>query len=69
AMGTEEIPRLRVGIGKPPPGQDSVRFVLSVFGKEEEAVIREAYRKAADAVETWVAEGIDVCMTRFNGGN
>jgi len=66
AMGTEEVPRLRIGIGKPPAGQDSVRFVLSAFGREEEAVIREAYRKAADAVELWVAEGIEASMGKFN---
>lgn len=66
AVGTEEVPRLRIGIGKPSSGQDSVRFVLSSFGKEEEVVIREAYRKAADAIEIWVTQGIEACMSQFN---
>jgi PTH1 family peptidyl-tRNA hydrolase len=66
ALGTEEIPRLRIGIGKPPGGQDSVRFVLSHFGKEEVPVIQKACRKAADAIEIWVTQGIEACMSQFN---
>lgn len=66
ALGTEEVPRLRIGIGKPPGGEDSVRFVLSHFGKEEETIIRGAYRRAADAVEIWVTQGIEACMSQFN---
>lgn len=66
ALGTEEVPRLRIGIGKPPTGQDSVRFVLSRFAKEEETAIQKAFCKAADAIEVWVTQGIEACMSQFN---
>lgn len=65
-LGTEEFPRLRIGIGAPPPGQDAVRFVLSRFSPEEERCMQEAYRRAADAVEVWIGEGIQTSMSRFN---
>ncbi|GIX01992.1 MAG: peptidyl-tRNA hydrolase [Thermogutta sp.] len=68
-LGTEAVPRLRIGIGAPPPGQDAVRFVLSRFTPEEEAVMREAYRRAADGVELWVHQGIQACMNRYNAGD
>lgn len=65
-LGTEAFPRLRVGVGAPPPGQDAVQFVLSRFSSEEEAVMRKAYSRAAEAVEVWVGEGLQTCMNRFN---
>lgn len=66
AMGSEEVPRLRIGIGTPPPGQDAMRFVLTRFTPAEQAVMREAYQKAADGVIHWVSHGIEDCMNRYN---
>jgi len=66
ALGTENIPRLRVGIGSPPEGMDMAAFVLSPFEPEEEAVISQAVEAAAEAAKVWAKEGIETAMQRFN---
>jgi PTH1 family peptidyl-tRNA hydrolase len=65
-LGSESFPRLRIGIGEPPPGLDQVRYVLMPFRREEMAEVREAIDLAADAVEAWLGEGIEAAMSRFN---
>ncbi len=64
AVGTPEVARVRVGIGR--PGGDAVDHVLSRFSPEEEPVVAEAVERAADAVETALQEGIERAMDRFN---
>ena len=63
-LGTQEFPRLRVGVGRPAAG--AVEHVLGQFTPEEEAVLPQIVARAADAVECAVAEGMDVAMNRFN---
>ena len=65
-LGTEQVPRLRVGVGDVPEGWDTAAYVLSRFRKDEQDVIAEAYAAAADGVEQWVANGIDHCMNTYN---
>lgn len=65
-LGTEEFPRLRVGIGRPGPAEDAVSYVLRWFEREELPTISEAMQRAADAVEAWVGIGVDEAMNRFN---
>ena len=64
ALGTDEFPRLRVGIGR---GGDDVDHVLSGFRRAELELVREVIATAADAVELWLAEGTEAAMNRFNG--
>ncbi len=66
ALGTEEVPRIRIGIGAPPPGQDLVSYVLSPFTSEELAVVRESIATAAEAVLVVLREGIVTAMNRYN---
>lgn len=66
-LGSEEFPRLRLGIGRPPGRMEPAAYVLQDFGSEQLPIIDEAYSKAADAVLTWLAEGIELAMSRFNG--
>ncbi len=66
-LGTQEIPRLRVGIDAPPENWDAADFVLSKFRPNELATIETAIQVAADAVETWSKAGIEACMNRYNG--
>jgi PTH1 family peptidyl-tRNA hydrolase len=66
-LGTNEVPRLRVGIGLPPPRWDVADFVLSQFSKEEKEAMSETYCRAADAVAVWSADGVAECMNQFNG--
>lgn len=65
-LGTDEYPRLRVGVGQPGPG-DAVDHVLSRFKSGERKSIDEAIAKAADGVLIWVRSGMDACMNRVNG--
>jgi PTH1 family peptidyl-tRNA hydrolase len=66
ALGTDEVPRLRIGIGPVPPAWIAADFVLSKFSAEERLGVDESVKRAADAVETWAKEGIAACMNRYN---
>jgi PTH1 family peptidyl-tRNA hydrolase len=65
-LGTEEVPRLRIGIGSPPEGWEAANYVLGKFGKEELPQIEQAIRDAVEAVVTWARQGIEYCMNRYN---
>ena len=65
-LGSQGFGRLRVGIGEPPPHMDQVTYVLSRFTPDEREQVGEAIARAADAVEAWIAVGIDEAMNRFN---
>ena len=65
--GSGDFPRVRVGMGAPPPEWDLADWVLSKFQTEEERKIAyDAYLTAADAALCWAEHGIDVAMNRFN---
>jgi len=64
SLGSNEFNRLRVGIGR---SGDAVDHVLSTFRSGERELADEAIQTAADAVERWLADGIDAAMTQFNG--
>jgi PTH1 family peptidyl-tRNA hydrolase len=65
-LGTDQFPRLRVGVGGGEPGRDLSSHVLGRFGAEERQQILDAVNRAADAVEVFAAEGIEAVMNRFN---
>jgi PTH1 family peptidyl-tRNA hydrolase len=65
-LGTDEYPRLRMGIGQPAPGE-AVDFVLTRFKPGERAAVEEAVTTAADGVLLWVRQGLAACMNRVNG--
>lgn len=58
--------RVRVGVGKPVSKDHGADHVLSRFGKREREAVDVTLELAADAVETIVADGVDVAMNRFN---
>jgi PTH1 family peptidyl-tRNA hydrolase len=66
-LGTDEVARLRIGIGSPPDGWAWPDYVLSKFAKEEIPLMEQAVASALDAVVVWACEGIEVCMNRYNG--
>lgn len=65
-LGTEEIARLRIGIGSVPEAWDAADYVLSRFGRQEREEIDQAIARAADGVAVWIREGIQYCMNQFN---
>lgn len=65
-MGTDEFPRIKVGVGDKPKGWDLADYVLSRFAKEEQETIREALKNTSDAVKTILTDGIDVAMNQYN---
>ncbi len=65
-LGTDQFPRLRVGIGRPPGQMDPVDYVLRIFTASEQEEIAFARMKAVDAIETWLTEGIVAVMNRYN---
>jgi peptidyl-tRNA hydrolase, PTH1 family len=65
-LHTDEFLRIRIGVGKPPGRMQGADHVLKRPGKAERAELDVVIEEAADAVETIVAEGVDVAMNRFN---
>ena len=67
-LGTDQFPRLRVGVGeKPHPDYDMADWVLGKFVGEDKKAIDAAVKRAADAVECILKEGLDRGMSKFNG--
>lgn len=66
ALGTDQYPRLRIGIGTPPPDVDHADYVLRPFEAEQWSAIEPALERAADAVEVFVTHGLEAAMNRFN---
>lgn len=64
-FGTDEISRLRIGIGRVHPSA-ATEYVLSRFEPDERPVIQAALARAADAVECWLRSGIEAAMNGFN---
>jgi PTH1 family peptidyl-tRNA hydrolase len=65
-LGTDEFPRLRIGVGGGHPGADVAKHVLSRFSVRERQVVEAALAYAADAVECFLSEGLTTAMNRFN---
>ena len=67
-LGTDQFPRLRVGVGqKPHPDYDLADWVLGKFQGEDKKAMDAAIQRAADGVECLLKEGLDRAMNRFNG--
>jgi peptidyl-tRNA hydrolase, PTH1 family len=66
ALGTEYFFRVRVGIGRPPPGVEAIDFVLETFSAAEAALLDGILNRGADAVAALLREGPQRTMERFN---
>jgi len=64
-LGTQDFPRLRVGIGRP-ADEDAVNYVLGNFTPAERQVIQEVYERVADAVLCLLTDGLEAAMNRYN---
>ena len=67
-LGTDQFPRIRLGVGqKPHPDYDMADWVLGKFQVEDKKAVEEAVKRAADAAECLIREGVDKAMNRYNG--
>ncbi len=66
ALGTQEIMRIRLGVGPDHPVGDGARYVLSQFKKTQYPVLDQVLDSAADAVRVILKDGVQAAMNRFN---
>ena len=66
SLGTEDFPRLRVGVGRGDGGKNLSSFVLGRFTEDEHEIISAAVLRAADATEVFIDKGIGPAMNMFN---
>ncbi|MGA2904661.1 MAG: aminoacyl-tRNA hydrolase [Candidatus Korobacteraceae bacterium] len=66
ALGTQEITRIRLGIGPDYPVGDGAKYVLSQFKESQLPVVDQVLDQAAEAVRVILAEGVQAAMNRFN---
>lgn len=65
-LGTDEIIRVRIGIGPKPEGTDLAQFVLSDFSNEELVLLNKVLDVAVEAVQMIVSEGVQKAMSLYN---
>jgi len=66
AIGTPQFVRVKIGIGRPAPRQDSADYVLQTFTKEEIEVLNPCLDRAVDALEWLIHRGAAAAMNQFN---
>jgi len=66
-LGSEEFPRMRLGIGRPPGRMDPKDYVLKKFKGDEEIILDQVLDTCSDALEIYLEQGIEKAMTLFNG--
>ena len=71
-LGSEDFPRIRVGIGRPRAEEQSisedaiVNYVLSDFSPQEEATIKPVIATVSEAIDCFLSQGIEAAMSKFN---
>jgi PTH1 family peptidyl-tRNA hydrolase len=65
-LGTNEFARLRLGIDRPPGRMDPAAYVLQNFSPKELQTVSEMLDRAADAALSWVTDGLNVAMNKYN---
>ena len=67
SLGSDAFPRIRIGVGAPPhPDYDMADWVLSVFRNQDLEDMLAASDRAAEAVTTYISDGPERAMNRFN---
>lgn len=65
-LGHKDVPRLRVGIGRPPGRMEATSWVLGRFSEAEKEAVEYSIVRSADSIETWCSEGLEPTMNKFN---
>jgi len=66
-LRSEQVARLKIGIGRPEHGGDTIRYVLSPFDDRQWQELETVWERVLQAVEVWLREGLETAMNRFNG--
>lgn len=66
-LGTKDVPRMRLGIGRPPGRMDPADYVLQNFSRDDLKSLSELLDRAADAALEFVTNGLTAAMNKFNG--
>ena len=64
--GSDQFPRIKVGVGAKPPKMDLADYVLSRFGAEEQKIMDEAFGEAAEAAVMMMTTGAERAMNHYN---
>jgi PTH1 family peptidyl-tRNA hydrolase len=67
-LGSQDFPRLRIGIGRPPGRMDPADYVLQDVSGEEAIRFDRVLDRAVEAIETWLDEGVERAMDQHNHG-
>ncbi len=62
-----DFPRLRLGVGRPPGKMEAAAYVLRDFKGDDKLVAEMMVSAAADAIESYLVDGIELAMNRHNG--
>jgi peptidyl-tRNA hydrolase, PTH1 family len=65
-LGTSQFVRIKIGIGRPAPRQDSADYVLEPITTEEMDMVEPCLERAVDALECMIHRGTETAMNRFN---
>ena len=65
-LGTEEFPRMRLGVGRPPGSKGAASYVLRNFAGEDAEFLPQVLERGVEAVLTFISEDLITAMNRFN---
>jgi peptidyl-tRNA hydrolase, PTH1 family len=66
-LGTQSFARMRIGIGRPPGRMEAPDYVLQDFDKSEQPLMERVIAEASEAARTFISEGLDAVMNKYNG--
>jgi PTH1 family peptidyl-tRNA hydrolase len=66
-IGTDEFPRLRLGVGRPPGQMQPPDYVLQEFSEAERTIVAETIGLAVEAILTFITAGLNTAMNKYNG--
>ena len=65
-LGNQDFARLRIGVGRPPPGDDMIGWVLGEMSAQDQDLVDEAIVRAGDSILYLMDDGVDVAMNKVN---